>query len=168
MQVQEYTLRERIRELELEVNERAVTAKKEGGKKKTAPKADKPVKPALAKQAKPATAKQPKLKLVKEKSTKPTSLQNASKGKVTKVQNMKSSLQLVDEPDEEQAQPEPEPQEATRPLSMVEDKGKEIETEEQATQSLLALHAPKRRNAEIGADTDKVISEGDTEILNVT
>nr|GEX14567.1 hypothetical protein [Tanacetum cinerariifolium] len=50
--------------------------KKESGKKKMAPKTDKPVKPAPAKQAKPVTAKQPKPK------------------------------PLVDEPDEEQAQPE--------------------------------------------------------------
>nr|GEX18030.1 hypothetical protein [Tanacetum cinerariifolium] len=75
--------------------------KKEGGKKKTVPKADKPMKHALGKQAKPATAKQPKPTPVKEKSTKPTPLQKVGKGKVTKAQNVKSSLQLVDEPDEE-------------------------------------------------------------------
>nr|GEW49530.1 hypothetical protein [Tanacetum cinerariifolium] len=84
-------------------------AKKEGGKKKTASKADKPVKPVLTKQVKPATAKQPKRKTIKEKLTNPTPLQKVSKGKVKKVQNVKSSLQLVDEPDEEQAQPEPKP-----------------------------------------------------------
>nr|GEU41225.1 retrovirus-related Pol polyprotein from transposon TNT 1-94 [Tanacetum cinerariifolium] len=86
----------------------------EGGKKKTASKADKPVKPAPTKKAKP------------------------------------SSLQLVDELDEEQAQPEPElePQvaEATRPLPVVEGKGKAIATKEQVVQSLLALHMPKRRS----------------------
>nr|GEW71295.1 hypothetical protein [Tanacetum cinerariifolium] len=43
-------------------HEQRIAAEKEGGKKKTAPKADKPMKPAPAKQAKPATAKQPKLK----------------------------------------------------------------------------------------------------------
>nr|GEV35948.1 hypothetical protein [Tanacetum cinerariifolium] len=37
-------------------------------------------------------------------------LMSHSKGKVTKVQNVKSSLQLVDEPDEEHAQPEPKPE----------------------------------------------------------
>nr|GEW32732.1 hypothetical protein [Tanacetum cinerariifolium] len=42
-------------------HERRIAAEKEGGKKKTAPKADKPIKPAPAKQAKPTTAKQPKL-----------------------------------------------------------------------------------------------------------
>nr|GEW95799.1 hypothetical protein [Tanacetum cinerariifolium] len=114
-------------------HKQGIAAVKEGGKKKTTPKADKPMKPAPAKQAKPANAKQPKPK--------------------------PSSLQLVDEPDEEQDQPEPEPQgageeydleraiqmKATRPLPMVEGKGKTIAIEEQAAQSLLALHTPKRR-----------------------
>ncbi|GKG26996.1 hypothetical protein Tco_0402699, partial [Tanacetum coccineum] len=36
--------------------------------------------------------------------------------------------------------------EATRQLSVVEGKGKAIATEEQAAQSLLALHTPKRRS----------------------
>nr|GEV35861.1 hypothetical protein [Tanacetum cinerariifolium] len=83
---------------------------KEGGKKKMDPKVDKPVKPAPAKQSKPATTKQPKPKHIKEKSEKPTPLQKADKGKVIKVQNVKSSLKLVEEPDEEQAHPSPEPQ----------------------------------------------------------
>nr|GEU54059.1 hypothetical protein [Tanacetum cinerariifolium] len=109
-------------------HERGITAAKEGGEKKTTPKADKP---------------------------------------------------LVDEPDEEQDQPEavPKPQgnvairepvaEATRPLPVVEGKGKAIATEKQDAQSLLALHTPKRRNAKTGTDTEKVISKGDTKILNI-
>nr|GEX62145.1 hypothetical protein [Tanacetum cinerariifolium] len=181
-------------------HERRIVAEKEGGKKKMAPKASKPVKPA---QAKPTIAKQPKPKPIKEKSTKPAPLQKASKGKVTKTRNVKSSLQLVDEPDKEQDQPvpEPEPQGAG--------KGKAIATKEQAAQSLLALHMPKKKSttdqfilqrrtpateeastgpsaqprddtfanivcetpspadAEIGVDMDNVISEGDTEILNI-
>ncbi|GKG08530.1 hypothetical protein Tco_0334362, partial [Tanacetum coccineum] len=36
--------------------------------------------------------------------------------------------------------------EAIRPLPIVEGKGKAIVTEEQAAQSLLALHTPKRRS----------------------
>nr|GFB80794.1 hypothetical protein [Tanacetum cinerariifolium] len=52
----------------------------------------------------------PKPKPVKEKSTKPTPLQKVGKGKVMKVRNVKSSLQLVDESKKEQAQPEPEHQ----------------------------------------------------------
>ncbi|GJY57275.1 hypothetical protein Tco_0456390 [Tanacetum coccineum] len=89
---------------------------------------------------KPTTAKQPKPKPAKEKSSKPTP---APKPK------------LVDEPNEEptQREPEPEPEteyqgeaEATRPLPVVEGKGKAITTDEQAAQSLLALHTPKRRS----------------------
>nr|GEW45330.1 hypothetical protein [Tanacetum cinerariifolium] len=140
------------------------------GKKKTTLKADKPIK---ASQAKPVTAKQPKPKHVKEKSTKPTPLQKAGKGKVIKARIVKSSNQLVDEPDEEQDQSKsvPEPQgaaEATRPLPVEEGKGKAIAMEEKATQSLLALHRPKRKNAETCTDTDKVISESDIEILNIS
>ncbi|GJR56899.1 hypothetical protein Tco_1499061 [Tanacetum coccineum] len=56
---------------------------------------------------------------------------------------------------------------ATRPLPMVEGKGKAIATEEQVAQSLLALHTPKIRNDETGADTDKKNSGGDTEILQI-
>ncbi|GJS79814.1 hypothetical protein Tco_0729695 [Tanacetum coccineum] len=86
----------------------------EGGKKKLASKTDQTKKPATAKQPKSVSSKQSKpapakqSKSVKEKSTKPTSLKKASKGKVRKVQNVKSSLQLVNEPDEE-PQPAPEP-----------------------------------------------------------
>ncbi|GJY16049.1 hypothetical protein Tco_0386471 [Tanacetum coccineum] len=66
---------------------------------------------------------------------------------------------LVDEPDEEPAHSEPElvPEqegvaiqepiaEVIRPLPVVEGKGKAIVTEEQAAQSLLALHTPKRKS----------------------
>nr|GEY07721.1 histone deacetylase 14 [Tanacetum cinerariifolium] len=114
-------------------HERKIIAKKEGGKKKTAPKVDKPVKPPPAKQAKPVTARQTKPKPVKEKSTKPTPPQKASKGKVTKVQNVKSSLQLIDELDEEQNQPKsvPEPQGA----------GEEYDLERAIQMSLESFHA---------------------------
>ncbi|GKC48906.1 hypothetical protein Tco_1071651, partial [Tanacetum coccineum] len=79
-----------------------------------------------------------------------------------------STLQLVDEPDEEPAyfEPELEPEqegvqghahvrgvaiqelvvEAIRPLLVLEGKGKAIITKEQAAQSLLALRTPKRRS----------------------
>ncbi|GJW01440.1 retrovirus-related pol polyprotein from transposon TNT 1-94 [Tanacetum coccineum] len=67
-------------------------------------------KPAKEKPSKPSTAKPPKPKPAKEKSTKATPLQKAGKGKVAKVHNVKSSFQLVDEPDEEPAQSEPEPE----------------------------------------------------------
>ncbi|GKD89311.1 hypothetical protein Tco_1364818, partial [Tanacetum coccineum] len=60
------------------------------------------------------------------------------------------------EPAHSEPKPEPEPEpehqgeepvaEATRPLPVVEGKGKAIVTEEQAAHSLLALHTPKRRS----------------------
>ncbi|GKB83642.1 hypothetical protein Tco_0950537, partial [Tanacetum coccineum] len=155
-----------------------------GKKKIVSAKQPKP-KPAKEKPSKPSTVKPPKLKPAKEKSTKATPIQKAGKGKVAKVHNVKSSFQLVDETDEEPAQPEPEPEhqgegeeydvergiqmslesfhaevhahvgcvairepvaEAIRLLLVVEGKGKAIVTEEQAAQSLLALHTPKRRS----------------------
>ncbi|GJX11862.1 hypothetical protein Tco_0201721 [Tanacetum coccineum] len=85
----------------LEMVARKPTAKV-GGQKKTSSKADKPtpvMKPASAKQTKP----------VKEKSTKPAPSKKANNGKVLKVRKAKSSLQLVDEEDEE-TQPAHEPQ----------------------------------------------------------
>nr|GEZ53832.1 hypothetical protein [Tanacetum cinerariifolium]GEZ53838.1 hypothetical protein [Tanacetum cinerariifolium] len=91
-----------------------IDAVKEGGKKKTTPKADKPMKPVPSKQAKPTTGKQPKPKPVQ-----------AHVGGVA-----------IREPVAE----------ATRPLPVVEGKGKAITTEEQVAQSLLALHTPKRKN----------------------
>nr|GEW18231.1 retrovirus-related Pol polyprotein from transposon TNT 1-94 [Tanacetum cinerariifolium] len=69
-------------------HDKKVIAKKEGNKKTA------------------STAKPPKSKPAKEKSTKTTPLQQAGKGKVAKVRNVKSPLQLVDEPDEEPAQSE--------------------------------------------------------------
>ncbi|GJZ03811.1 copia protein [Tanacetum coccineum] len=127
---------------------------------------------------KPATAKQLKPKPVKEKSSKPSP-----------APKPKSPLKLIDEDEPTQPEPEPEPEhqgtwsstcggvairepvaEVTRPLPVVEGKGKVIATEEQAAYSLLALHTPKRRNdasanivrdspshvdAETGVDTDK-------------
>ncbi|GKB82944.1 hypothetical protein Tco_0949839 [Tanacetum coccineum] len=171
-----------------------VVAEKEGKKKSASTKQPKP-KPAIEKSSKPAPApkpkgakekpskvstdKPPKPKPTKEKSTKATPLQKADKGKVAKVRNVKSSFQLVDEPDEEPAhfkpepdeepahfKPEPEPEQESageeydmeRAIKMslesfqaqahahVGGKGKAIVTEEQAAQSLLALHTPKRRS----------------------
>ncbi|GKE13186.1 hypothetical protein Tco_1416737, partial [Tanacetum coccineum] len=111
-------------------HDQKVAAKKEGKNKYVSTKQPKP-KPAIEKSSKPAPAPKPK---------------------------------LVDEPDEEPAhsEPEPEPEQegsgeeydmeraiqmkAIRPLPVVEGNGKAIVTEEQAAQSLLALHTPKRRS----------------------
>nr|GEW05734.1 linoleate 13S-lipoxygenase 3-1, chloroplastic [Tanacetum cinerariifolium] len=100
-------------------HERKIAAEKEGGKKKIASKADKPVKAALTKQAKPTTAKQPRTKPIKDKSTKPTPLQMAGNVKVTKVQNAQGQTHVggvaIREPIAE----------ATRPHPVVEGKGKD-------------------------------------------
>ncbi|GJZ45154.1 hypothetical protein Tco_0592750 [Tanacetum coccineum] len=90
-------------------------AVEEGGKKKSAAKADQTKKPATSKKLKPVPSKQSKpapakqSKPMTEKSTKPSPVKKAAKGKVRKVRKGKSSLQFVDEPDEE-PQPAPEPQ----------------------------------------------------------
>ncbi|GJZ23865.1 hypothetical protein Tco_0561324, partial [Tanacetum coccineum] len=165
-------------------------------------------KPAKEKPSKTSTGKPPKPKPVKEKSTKATPLQKADKGNAAKVCNVKSSFQLVDELDEEPAQPELEPKpkpelqgegvsiqelvaEATRPLHVVEGKGKAIVTEEQATQSLrtpatkevstrpsaqpqddtsasVICNSPSPVDAETGAESDKINSGGNTKILQIT
>nr|GEU37916.1 histone deacetylase 14 [Tanacetum cinerariifolium] len=136
-------------------HDQKVAAEKEG-KKKT-PKETKEI------PSKASTAKPPKLKPTK-KSTKTTLPQSTEKGKVVKVRKAKSPFQLGDEPDEGLTHSEPEPElehkgdgdeddmelaiqmKATRPLPVVEGKGKAIATKEQAAHSLLALHTPKRRS----------------------
>ncbi|GKE57003.1 hypothetical protein Tco_1496188, partial [Tanacetum coccineum] len=123
--------------------------------------------------SKPSTAKPPKPKPAKEKSTKATPLQKADKGKVAKVHNVKSSFQLVDEPDEEPTQPKPEHQgegdeydmeQATRPLPVVEGKGKAIDD----TSANIVRNSSSPADAETGAESDKTNSRGDTEILQIT
>ncbi|GJT23524.1 hypothetical protein Tco_0893461 [Tanacetum coccineum] len=114
---------------------------------------------------KPASTKQSKPKPASKKSSKPAP---APKQK------------LVNEPDKEPAhsKPEPEPEQegaseeydmnfysddswkAIRPLLVVEGKGKAIVTKEQAVQSLLALHTPKRRST-----IDQLISKGGLQLL---
>ncbi|GJW93059.1 hypothetical protein Tco_0172731, partial [Tanacetum coccineum] len=107
---------------------------------------------------KPATAKQLKPKLLREvKQTRPAP--KPSIGSST------CFVWAIREPVAE----------ATRPLLVVEGKGKAIATEEQAAQSLLALHTPKKKirdspsptDAETGADTEKTNNRGDTEILQI-
>ncbi|GJZ37542.1 hypothetical protein Tco_0583733 [Tanacetum coccineum] len=106
-------------------HDQKVTAQKEEKKKPASTKQSKP-KPASKKSSKPApapkqkvtkeksskasTAKPPKPKPAKEKSTKATLLQKAGKGKVAKVHNVKSTFQLVNEPDKEPAHSKPEPE----------------------------------------------------------
>nr|GFA95086.1 hypothetical protein [Tanacetum cinerariifolium]GFA95092.1 hypothetical protein [Tanacetum cinerariifolium] len=97
---------------------------KEGKKKTASAKQPKPMlaiekstkptpapKPKVTKErlSKACTAKPPKPKPTKEKSTKTTPPQKAGKGKIAKGRKVKSPFQVVDEPDEEPAQSEPEP-----------------------------------------------------------
>nr|GEV86794.1 copia protein [Tanacetum cinerariifolium] len=138
---------------------RRITVEKEGKKKPITAKQPKP-KLAVEKSSKPAPVS--KSKATKEKPAK-TSPANPSKmGKVLKTRKGKSYLQLIDEEELSQPEPEPKPEHhgvgdvfdveraihmmSTRPLPVVKGKGKAIATEEQAAQSLLALHTPKRRS----------------------
>ncbi|GKD93589.1 hypothetical protein Tco_1373426, partial [Tanacetum coccineum] len=58
--------------------------------------------------------------------------------------------------------------EATRPLPVIEGKGKAIATDEQDDASTNIVHeSPSLTDAETGADTDKTNSGGDTEILQI-
>ncbi|GJU61973.1 hypothetical protein Tco_1243808 [Tanacetum coccineum] len=192
-------------------HDKKITAEQGGKKKPATTKQPKP-KPAKEKSSKPAPA--PKPRVSKERPSKPSHAKHPKRGKVQKLRKGKPSLQLIDE--DELTQPDPEPElehqgkgeehdveraiqmslesfqvqsqahvggvairepveEATRPLPVVEGKGKAIAAGEQAAQSLLALHTPKRRihdspslvDAETGADTDKTNSGGDTEILQI-
>nr|GEU39422.1 copia protein [Tanacetum cinerariifolium] len=143
----------------------------EGGKKKLASKNGQSKKPTTAKQPKPVSSKQSKPTLakqsnnIKEKLTKPTPLQKSGKGKVRKLQNIKSSLQLVDELDEEQAQPEPKhvPQGEQVDYDLQRGKGKIIATDEQVAQSLLELQMPKKTREDVA---DKVYLEEKTAEIN--
>ncbi|GJS92355.1 hypothetical protein Tco_0799323 [Tanacetum coccineum] len=153
-----------------------VAAKKEG-KKKTAsakqlkpnPAKEKSSKPAPApkskitkeKSSKPFTLKPPKPKPAKEKSTKAAPLQKAGNGKVTKVRNVKNSFQLVDELDEEPAQPESEHQ----------GEGEDYDVEQAIQMSLELFQAEGHAHvldAETGVESDKTNSGGDTEILQIS
>nr|GEY36602.1 reverse transcriptase domain-containing protein [Tanacetum cinerariifolium] len=83
--------------------------------------------------------------------SKPSPMKQSQMGKVLKTRKRKNSLQLIDE--EEPSQPEPEP----KPEPEHRGKGKAIAIEEQAAQSLLALHTPKRRST-----TDQFILQRQT------
>ncbi|GKA40570.1 hypothetical protein Tco_0733163 [Tanacetum coccineum] len=149
-------------------------AAEKGGKKK--PATAKQLKPKHVKEKSSKPAPEPKPKVTQVKPAKPSPAKHSKMDKVQKIRKGKSSLQLIDKDEPTQPEPEPEHQahvggvairepiaEATQPLPVVKDKGKEIATEEQAAQSLLALHTPKRRSA----DTDKTNSGGDTKILQI-
>ncbi|GJT89014.1 hypothetical protein Tco_1070731 [Tanacetum coccineum] len=189
-------------------HDQKVVAEKEVMKKSASTKQPKP-KPAIKKSSKLApapkpkvtkekpskasTAKPPELKPAKEKSTKATPLQKDGKGKVAKARNVKSSFQLVNEPDEEPAhsEPEPEPEQegARKEYDMERDIQMSLEsfqaqghaqvgaTEEASTgpyaqpqddTSANILHDSPPADAETRVESDKINSGGDIEILRIS
>nr|GEX84861.1 hypothetical protein [Tanacetum cinerariifolium] len=117
-----------------------------GGMKKPATAMQLKSNPAKEKSSKPALTPKPKVTQVNP--AKPFPTKHSKLGKVLKTHKGNISLQLIDEDEPAQPEPKPEPkhQEATRPLHVVEGKGKAIATDEQAAQSLLDLHTPKRKS----------------------
>ncbi|GKA25293.1 hypothetical protein Tco_0711402, partial [Tanacetum coccineum] len=109
-------------------------AAEEGGKKKAASKVDQYKKPTTAKQPKPVPSKQSKPapttkpKVTQEKPSEPSPAKHPKRALVGGV----AIREQVEE--------------ATRQLPVFEGKGKAISTDEQAAQSLLALHTSKRRS----------------------
>nr|GEX16713.1 histone deacetylase 14 [Tanacetum cinerariifolium] len=157
-------------------HDRKVVAE-QGGKKKSATAKQPKPKPANEKSSKPTPV--PKPKATKETPAKPSPVKPSKMGEGDEF-DVERAIQMSLESFQAQSQAHVggvafrEPiSEAARPLPVAEGKGKAIATDEQAAQSLLALHMPKRRSttdqffvdAETGADTDKTNSGGDTEIL---
>ncbi|GJZ28397.1 hypothetical protein Tco_0573044, partial [Tanacetum coccineum] len=122
-------------------HDQKVAAEKEGKKKTVSTKQPKS-KSTTEKSSKPALASKPKP--AKEKPSKPSTAK-PPKPKPAKDTPQQKAAQSEPEPEPEQEGKEPAA-EATRPLLVVEGKGKAIATEEQAAQSLLDLHTPKRRS----------------------
>ncbi|GJW00638.1 retrovirus-related pol polyprotein from transposon TNT 1-94 [Tanacetum coccineum] len=132
----------------------------EGGKKKSASKADQSKKPTTAKQSKPVSTKQSKPapankpKVAQEKPLEPSPAKQSKRGKVRKVRKGKSPLKLIDEDEEAHGQAlvggvafhEPAASGITQKVPIVEGKGKGIATDEHTTQSLLELQTPKKKS----------------------
>ncbi|GJU98067.1 hypothetical protein Tco_1327338, partial [Tanacetum coccineum] len=172
-------------------------AAEEGGKKKSASKANQSKKPATAKQpkpvsfkqSKPAPAKQPKP--VKEKSTKPSPVKKAGKGKVRKVRteacereihkafSRKESWQSLEYFQAHGQAPvggvairEPITETIRQLLMRRTPATEEASTgpsaqPEDDTFANIVRDTPSLTDADTGADTDKTNSKGDTEILNI-
>ncbi|GKC14611.1 hypothetical protein Tco_1011393, partial [Tanacetum coccineum] len=134
---------------EKDKHDQNIAAEKEGKKKLATVKQPKP-KPAKERSSKPAPA--PKSTVTKEKTSKPSLEKQPKRGKMSlevfqvQIQAHVGSV-AIREPVAE----------ATRSPPVVEGKGKAIVTDEQAAQSLLALHTPKRRST-----TDQFIFQRQT------
>ncbi|GJS41737.1 hypothetical protein Tco_0566780 [Tanacetum coccineum] len=156
----------------------------EGGKTKSASKANQSRKLATAKQpklvsskqSKPAPAKQ--LKHVKEKSTKPSPEKKVGKGKEVDYdlqRGIQMSLESFQPPVDRVAFCE-HASSITHKLPIVKGKGKDITIDEQVAQSLLELQTlkktirdtPSPTDTETCVETDQMNNEGDTKILNIS
>ncbi|GJS79532.1 hypothetical protein Tco_0729413 [Tanacetum coccineum] len=129
-----------------EEHDKKITAEK-GGKKKADVKADQSKKPTTAKKPKPLPSKQSK----PAPATKPKH-EPQPQGEGEEF-DLNRAIQMSLETFQAHGQAPvggvticEQVEEATRPLHAVEGKGKAIATDEQAVQSLLALHTPKRRS----------------------
>ncbi|GJV76369.1 hypothetical protein Tco_1507953 [Tanacetum coccineum] len=139
-------------------HDQKITAEHGGKKKPVTAKQPKP-KPAKEKSSKPAPA--PKPKVTKEKPSKPSPAKHLKREPEPEPEHqgeyeeydVERAIHMSLESFQAQSQAHVggvairEPvAEATRPLPVVKGKGKAIATDEQAAQSLLALHTPKRRS----------------------
>nr|GEU67157.1 retrovirus-related Pol polyprotein from transposon TNT 1-94 [Tanacetum cinerariifolium] len=147
-------------------HERKITAEK-GGTKKPATAKQPKLRPAKEKSSKPTPT--PKPKVTKEKPSKPSHAKKTRKGKVTKVRNVKSSFQLVDELNEEPAHLEPEPEyqgegeDQDRRTPATEETSNGPSAHPQDDTFVNIFHdSSSPADAKIGADTDKTNSGGQT------
>nr|GEU70545.1 hypothetical protein [Tanacetum cinerariifolium] len=92
--------------LEMVAKHNKKIAAEEGGKEKSASKADKPKKPVPSKQSKPAPAMKPKVAQKKPSESSPA--KHPKRGKVQKVRKGKNPLKLIDEDEEVYHVPKPQ------------------------------------------------------------
>ncbi|GJS04652.1 hypothetical protein Tco_0321160 [Tanacetum coccineum] len=152
-------------------NLKFVPKEKEGGKKKTAPKADKHVKPAPAKQSEPATAKQPKPKPVKEKSTKQEEAQHEPEPEPQgegKEYDVERAIQMSLESFQAQDQAHVGSVAIREPIPVIEEASTRPSAQpEDDISANVVCDTPSPTDSETGTGIDKMNSEGDTEILNI-
>ncbi|GKC50281.1 hypothetical protein Tco_1073026, partial [Tanacetum coccineum] len=152
-------------------NLKFVPKEKEGGKKKTAPKADKHVKPAPAKQSEPATAKQPKPKPVKEKSTKQEEAQHEPEPEPQgegKEYDVERAIQMSLESFQAQDQAHVGSVAIREPIPVIEEASTRPSAQpEDDISANVVCDTPSPIDSKTGTGIDKMNSEGDTEILNI-
>nr|GEU31517.1 retrovirus-related Pol polyprotein from transposon TNT 1-94 [Tanacetum cinerariifolium] len=138
----------------------------EGGKKKPATAKQSKSKHAKEKSRKPTPVSKPKV--TKENLTKPSPAKHSKMGKVKNIHKEKSTLQLIDE--DEPTQPEPEHQgegeEFDTPVTEEASTGPFTQPQDD-TSANIVCESPSPANAETGAVTDKTNSGGNTEILQI-